>query len=196
MISLKTYNSKFFPAVYLFSLIVSLTACKSEVSESEKSLDVLTDTTLTAPKETVPEKPKPMPEGLHSRLELRNDCILFSETLKRAAYFNQIATELGPFTVFVPTEMNAEKFKSQDSLNWVGHYIVANNYSSPVLHNTITDFVPQLNLKTLAGTSLVVSRSGDTLFAKDSKNNLFRLAQTDVLAANGVIHIMVKATHQ
>ncbi len=187
--TLKTYRFPFAIALSLLVVLLCNVACKQQVDavpeQRAMAKDTIIEQAIAVPKEKTPIK-----NGLLSRLAIRPDCSYFLKAVENAPYFETLNMEQGPFSLFVPGAQLIKKLNQKDSSNWVGDYIIAGDYSSPVLHQLLSEFVPKVSLKTLSGNTLTFSKAEDTLLVIDKSRTISRLLFTDILGQNGVIHIL------
>jgi len=108
----------------------------------------------------------------------------------------------GPFTVFAPVNSGFAKIDSnalnsllepanKETLSGILTYHVV---SGKLVANDVVKALEAGNgkaeLTTLNGATLTAVKTDDGIFLKDGKGNMSKIAKTDVMASNGVIHII------
>jgi uncharacterized surface protein with fasciclin (FAS1) repeats len=121
--------------------------------------------------------------------------------LKAAGLVGALQAE-GPFTVFAPTNAAFAKIDSKtlnSLLEEKNQKALANILTYHVVSGklTATDVVAALKkgngtveLKALNGQVLTVMQKDDKIWLKDANNNYSEITATDVMAGNGVIHVI------
>lgn len=107
----------------------------------------------------------------------------------------------GPFTVFAPTDDAFDKLPhgTVDTLlqprnkaqltNVLTYHVVSGAVTAADLVQSIERSGGAIEVETLSGASLTVSRFGDTLAITDAVGRTTVVSQADVRASNGVVHV-------
>ena len=108
----------------------------------------------------------------------------------------------GPFTVFAPTNASFEKLpagtveallkpEAKDQLtNILTYHVVAGKFKAEDVIKAINDNDGKFSIKTVAGEKLTASIYDGKVVLTDSKGGKSTVAKTDVMASNGVIHVI------
>lgn len=108
----------------------------------------------------------------------------------------------GPFTVFAPVNSGFAKIDS-NALNSLlepanketlagilTYHVVAGKLAAKDVVAALEAGKGKVELTTLNGAILTVVKTDDGIFLKDGNGNMSKIAKTDVMASNGVIHII------
>ncbi len=108
----------------------------------------------------------------------------------------------GPFTVFAPTNSAFAKIdsntlssllesKNQKALaNILTYHVVAGKLTATDVVAALKKGKGKVELKALNGEVLTVMQKDDKIWLKDAKGNYSEIVATDVMASNGVIHVI------
>ena len=108
----------------------------------------------------------------------------------------------GPFTVFAPLNSGFAKIDSntlnsllqpenKDALAGIlTYHVVAGKLTATDVVNALKAGNGSATLTTLNGAKLMAKAKDDGIYLKDQNGNYSKIAQTDVMASNGVIHII------
>ena len=108
----------------------------------------------------------------------------------------------GPFTVFAPVNSGFAKIDSntlnsllqpenKDALAGIlTYHVVAGKLTATDVVNALNAGNGSATLTTLNGAKLMAKKKDDGIYLKDQNGNYSKIAQTDVMASNGVIHII------
>ena len=108
----------------------------------------------------------------------------------------------GPFTVFAPVNSGFAKIDS-NALNSLlqpenkeklagilTYHVIAGKLTATDVVNALEEGDGKAQLTTLNGATLTAVKMEDGIFLKDQNGNYSKIAKTDVMASNGVIHII------
>ena len=121
--------------------------------------------------------------------------------VKTAQLVNTLKGE-GPFTVFAPTNSAFAKIDQatietllspagRDQLTKIlTYHVIAGEFKAKDVVAAIKASGGSFTIKTVSGDELVASLSGDTVVLKDENKRIAAVTQTDIEAANGVIHVI------
>lgn len=108
----------------------------------------------------------------------------------------------GPFTLFAPTNAAFDKLpdgtvasllepKNKSALAGVlTYHVISGEFSATDIVKAIQLGGGQANLKTVQGGKLVAKLSGDNVILVDEKGGKSVIANTDIEASNGIIHVI------
>lgn len=108
----------------------------------------------------------------------------------------------GPFTVFAPTNESFAKLpegtvesllkpEAKDQLTKIlTYHVVAGKFKAEDVVKAIKDNGGKFSIKTVAGEELTASIDNGNVILTDSKGGKSTVAKTDVMASNGVIHVI------
>ncbi|HKL90557.1 fasciclin domain-containing protein [Muricauda sp. NFXS6] len=108
----------------------------------------------------------------------------------------------GPFTVFAPVNSGFAKIDSE-TLNALlqpenkeklaailTYHVVSGKLMATDVATALTQGNGKAELTTLNGGKLTAMKKDDGIYLKDTKGNWSKISKTDVVASNGVIHII------
>ncbi|NND14785.1 MAG: fasciclin domain-containing protein [Eudoraea sp.] len=108
----------------------------------------------------------------------------------------------GPFTVFAPLNSGFAKIDSntlnsllqpenKDQLAAIlTYHVVAGKLTATDVVNALNKGNGSVTLTTLGGSKIMAKKKEDGIYLKDQNGNYSKIAQTDVMASNGVIHVI------
>ena len=108
----------------------------------------------------------------------------------------------GPYTVFAPTNdafakidpktlsSLLEEKNQKDLANILTYHVIAGKLTAKDVLAALKKGKGTVELKTLNGGILTVIQKDDKIWLKDSKGNYSEIVATDVMASNGVIHVV------
>jgi uncharacterized surface protein with fasciclin (FAS1) repeats len=108
----------------------------------------------------------------------------------------------GPFTVFAPTNASFEKLpertvesllkpEAKDQLTKIlTYHVVAGKFKAEDVVKAIKDNNGDFSIETVAGETLSASITDGKVILTDSKGGKSTVTKTDVMASNGVIHVI------
>lgn len=108
----------------------------------------------------------------------------------------------GPFTVFAPTNDAFAKVdqktlgsllepKNKAALSGIlTYHVVSGKFAAADVVNALKNGAGSIELTTLNGAKLVVEKKSDGIYLKDENGNYSMISATDVMATNGVIHVI------
>ena len=108
----------------------------------------------------------------------------------------------GPFTVFAPVNSGFAKIDA-DALNSLlqpenkeklsailTYHVVAGKLAAADVVKALEKGKGMATLTTLNGASITAEKKSDGIYLKDGNGNYSKITKTDVMASNGVIHII------
>jgi len=108
----------------------------------------------------------------------------------------------GPFTVFAPVNSGFAKIDSnalnsllepanKDQLaSILTYHVVSGKLAAKDVVKALEAGKGKVELTTLNGAILTAVKTDNGIFLKDAKGNMSKITKTDVMASNGVIHII------
>lgn len=108
----------------------------------------------------------------------------------------------GPFTVFAPNNDAFAKVdektlgsllapKNKSTLAGIlTYHVVSGKFVATDVMKALKDAGGTIELTTLNGAKIKVRKGTDGIYLKDQKGNYSKIAATDVMASNGVIHVI------
>lgn len=126
---------------------------------------------------------------------------MFTSALVSAGLTDILAKDAGPFTVFAPSNAAFQalpKERAGQLLNPVNKeklatllksHIVEGNFDADILRQNIKSN-GNFKMKTLAGTELTVSKSGNSFLIKDAKNAKAKVGEAGISGFNGVVFVI------
>ncbi|WP_281987594.1 fasciclin domain-containing protein [Aquimarina aggregata] len=108
----------------------------------------------------------------------------------------------GPFTVFAPTndafgKIDSKTLKSllkpenKEKLSAIlTYHVIAGKITASDVVSALKKGKGKVELKTLGGAKVLVLEKDGKIWLKDQNGNYSKIAKTDVMAKNGVIHVI------
>ena len=108
----------------------------------------------------------------------------------------------GPFTVFAPVNSGFAKIDSnalnsllepanKETLSGIlTYHVISGKLAAKDVVKALEAGKGKVELTTLNGAILTAVKTDDGIFLKDGNGNMSKIAKTDVMASNGVIHII------
>ncbi|PHR14858.1 MAG: hypothetical protein COA40_01425 [Aequorivita sp.] len=197
----------FLALMMIFCLMVS---CKNETQNGEEK----NNTTEIAEKPIVKraEKKDLTPEDIEMLNSLMARIIVEPELKKFASYTvsagltDLLSNNAGPFTVFAPSNaalesLTVEKRKFYSSPDnkakleeFLKSYIVEGKMDKETLVQTITKN-GKANLKTLEGSMLVATKSGEEISITDDKGVKVQIIKGSIASSNGAVYVVNGLLH-
>ena len=193
----------------ILSVFVLLSfSCKNDTQNSEKieSETVAVDTASELPKNRAAKKdltPQDIAVIKSVMARVMNDGYLkrFARYLVTAELTDLLSSQDGPFTVFGPTDTAIEsladekrKFYSNPEnkaklVEMLKSHIVEGNFDKTTLMQTIAKS-GNAKLKTLAGITLTITKSGEDLIVTDGKGVKAEVIKGSVEGSNGSVYVV------
>lgn len=123
-------------------------------------------------------------------------------TAIKAAELVEALKEKGPFTVFAPTNAAFGKIESKvlSSLlepanksklaSVLTYHVISGKYSAENVMKALKKAGGTIELTTLNGAKLKIRKGTDGIYLKDERGKYSQITSTDVMASNGVIHVI------
>ncbi|PQB03766.1 fasciclin domain-containing protein [Aureitalea marina] len=195
----------------VLSLVVLLfTACKNEVKEGSSDSDKTDTITDASPmntevrrvipvKKELSELEKNQVNSLMTKIMLNTELRTFSSITVSAQMTDMLASEEGPFTVFVPESLAFNQVpqetinelvnpsNKEGLVNFLNGYIVDGLYDAESITAQLAE-KGSLSLESRAGTTLTLNQTTSGIQIEDSDGNKARVVQADIVGFNGVVH--------
>jgi uncharacterized surface protein with fasciclin (FAS1) repeats len=179
---------------------LALAACSSEApTETPAATEVVADESM-APEGTVASEA--MGEKNIVALAQGNPGVSTLVSAVTAAGLGETLSGTGPFTVIAPDNAAFNKVdkatldglmkpESKDKLAGILKYhVIAGNVKSGDLAKLISDGKGTATVKTLNGGSLKATMDGDKIVLTDAKGGKATVTGPDMVASNGVVHVV------
>ena len=198
---LKNSLKKSLLSVAIISAAVSLAACNdkeavTETAEPETTTEVVTESEV-APVATAETETAPMPEAAATQsiaeIAAANPDLTILTAALKAAGLDTMMMDAGTYTVFAPTD---EAFAAVlTKLNVTKEELLANTdllktvlpYHVVPMIVKAADIPYGTDIKTVNGQTISIS---DANVITDASGNTANISGTDILATNGVIHVI------
>ena len=198
---LKNSLKKSLLSVAIISAAVSLAACNdkkaaTETAEPETTTEVVTEAEV-APVATAETETAPMPEAAATQsiaeIAAANPDLTILTAALKAAGLDTMMMDAGTYTVFAPTD---EAFAAVlTKLNVTKEELLANTdllktvlpYHVVPMIVKAADIPYGTDIKTVNGQTISIS---DANVITDASGNTANITGTDILATNGVIHVI------
>ncbi|MDC7998539.1 hypothetical protein [Gilvibacter sediminis] len=171
---------------YLILLVWSLLlfSCKQEKAE------VPVERVAAPAIDTIAPPPPPIKvavvDGLHLRLAER-----LSDQAREDSTYMRFADALkfssGEKTLLVPSSMLSRKDCKDTNLD---DYLLEQSLGSPQIMEELNGFRPRFSAMSTSGKEWVFSRASDSLLVEDPSGKRYLMWQTDIRAANGLLHLL------
>ena len=179
---------------------LALSACSSEApTETPATTEVVADESM-APEGSVASEA--MGEKNIVALAQGNPDVSTLVSAVTAAGLAETLSGAGPFTVIAPTNAAFDKVdkaalaglmkpESKAALGGILKYhVIAGNFKSGDIAKMITDGKGTATIKTLNGGSLKAMMDGDKIVLTDAKGGKATVTAADMVASNGVVHVV------
>ena len=188
-----------FLLLVVFSILVF--SCKNEVKPESSNAEI---SEKPAPKsvkkkDLTPEEMERL-TSVMSQLMLNPDSKKFASYCVTAGLTEMLSNEKGPFTIFAPANSAFESLSPEKSafyteqsnkaslVEMLKSHIVEGLINKDALTQAMSK-TGKTTLKTLAGTTLTISKSGENLVVSTKDNGQGQILKSDILGSNGVVYI-------
>lgn len=192
--------------LFVLFLSLALVSCKTDTKKSSKKevvkTNVVSEKKVQKTPKVLTEKEKKVISSLFTKIMTAKETKSFASAMVTSELTGILSNQEGPFTVFAPannafTSLVKEKkkdlynAKSRDSLiKLVKTHIVKGDFKLTDLQNGIKENKGKFQLKTLYGSTLVVSEKGDKIIVEDENGNKAVIIESDIVGSNGVLYIV------
>ncbi|MDC8000740.1 fasciclin domain-containing protein [Aequorivita todarodis] len=196
-------------AFLLISMFILFTfSCKNEAQDAQKTVPEKTavDTVKKPPVKRAPKKdltPEDIAviQSVMARIMAEPHLKKYASYLVTAGMGTMLSEDKGPFTVFAPSSVALEsltaekkKFYATPDNNpkleaMLKSYIVSGKMDKETLLQTI-DKSGRAKLKTLAGTTLTATKSGEDIVISDGKGAKANVVKGSIEGSNGVVYVV------
>ncbi len=144
-----------------------------------------------------PDLPKILPYNLAARIKSTDDLTLLYAEIEESTLIDKFTMDKGPYTLFAPSNEALEEIDLQgDGLNiekLLKKYMVEGKITTVALTKKIRSNGGSYTMNTLGGTKLVASKVGNVLYLKNSDGEKSEIGKSDIVASNGIIHVVRSA---
>ncbi|OZI05166.1 fasciclin [Siphonobacter sp. BAB-5385] len=123
---------------------------------------------------------------------------ILTKALKETGFVNTLQNS-GPFTVFAPTDSafhkspEATALLQPDQMNRLrkvlAYHIVTGVWQTKNFQEALDRGIQRVELRTLAGEYIYVSKNGDQWLVTDKTGHEAKLETTDYAVSNGIVHV-------
>jgi uncharacterized surface protein with fasciclin (FAS1) repeats len=178
------------------------TACKDESGKTEES--TTTEAVSNSEENKTAEEPKTkdvLSDSVLAKLMVTEEAKTFARNTLNAGLTDMLSKEDGPFTLLVPSNKAFEGISNfkRESLAQVDNvevlktllenHIIKGEFSTAALTQSVKRNGAH-TLKTMGGSNLMVYLDGTNIMVKDSKGVAATIGKSDILATNGLLHII------
>ena len=135
-----------------------------------------------------------LPYNLASRIRSTDDLTLLYTAIEESPILDQLTKVKGPFTVFAPSN---DALEEMDPLGEgvvieevLKKYMVKGKITTVALTKKIRSNGGSYSMNTLAGTTLVAFKVGNVIYLKNIKGDKAEIGKSDIVASNGIIHVL------
>lgn len=172
-----------------FLLILSVFVCFSCDEKTNKP-----NNTITKTDDVQPDLPKVIPYNLAARIRSTDDLTLLFAEIEESPILEQLTKNKGPFTVFAPSDEALEEiniinndFLIEDVLK---KYMVPGKITTVALTKKIRSNGGSYSMNTIGGTTLTAYKVGNIIYLKNIKGEKSEIGKSDIVASNGIIHVV------
>ena len=141
-----------------------------------------------------PDPPKVLPYNLAARIRSTDDLTLLYAEIEESSIFDQLTMEKGPFTLFAPSDEALEEIDLRGNgmviEELLKKYMVAGKITTVALTKKIRSNGGSYSMNTLGGTTLVAYKVGNDLYLKNINGDKAEIGKSDIVASNGIIHVV------
>ncbi len=181
--------------IYRWSLLLILTAVLlSSCDDTTVKTNTPVINSTTTIEEALVVSDHILPYNLVSRIKSTDDLTLLYAQIEESSIVDQLTTEKGPFTLFA---LSNEALEEIDPLeegveieNLLKKYMVKGKITTVALTKKIRSNGGSYSMNTLGGTTLVAYKVGNILYLKNIKGDKAEIGKSDIVASNGIIHVV------
>ena len=184
-------------------LFFTLLSCKSDKKQTAAPVEEVVADTI-ASKVTAERTPETIAQSnsVMARLMMTKETSRLASYMVTADLANTLLKGEGPYTLFAPENTAFEALDEaaikelplqqnrQALLSMLQGHLVVGSYDSVQIAQQLE--VGKLELTTVAGTKLTLSKIGIDIIVKDSSGKRAKIGKSDILASNGVVHVVDK----
>lgn len=176
-------------SVLLVLLLASFSSC------DKKTVKPNTPAIVTnAIDDVKPDSPKISLYTLADRIRSTDDLISLYAEIEESSILEQLMMEKGPFTVFAPSDAAFEKIDIQGDgfliEELLKKHMVKGKISTVALTKKIRSNGGSYSMNTIGGTTLVAYKVGNIIYLENSKGEKSEIEKSDIVASNGIIHLV------
>lgn len=137
------------------------------------------------------EVPIEIPNNLLDRMKVREEISVFVTAIDTLQIATSFQTEKENRTIFVPSNKALASYKANsEMLQIVTNHTVRESMNTIFLTQNIRSHGGSYSVETLSGKTLVAYKVGTDLYLKDILGNTAKISKSDIVATNGLIHIV------
>jgi uncharacterized surface protein with fasciclin (FAS1) repeats len=180
----------------------TLLSCKNDTKNSDATDNAqIADTTVVRNVKESKEEQKAIANSVLAKLMTTPETLSFTRYLISAGLTDVISKEAGPYTIIAPSNEAFKKLSKPalDSLTaqngneklslLLKSHIIEGDFSSASLLQSVKK-TGNYKVKTLSGTSLTFFMEGSDIMLKDDTGAVGKMGKSDILSANGQVHII------
>jgi uncharacterized surface protein with fasciclin (FAS1) repeats len=198
------------PFTFLMISIFAIMAvsCKNETQDSKikETESAVVDTVQKPPVQRAPKKEltpedKAMLKSVMARVMNEPNLKKYASYLVTAEMATMLSEDKGPFTIFGPSTAALESFSAEKKKFYsmpdnkpkleemLKSYIVEGKMDKETLLQTINKN-GKAKLKTLAGTTLTATKSGEEIIISDGKGANAKVVKGSIESSNGAVYVL------
>lgn len=185
-------------------LCISLIACKEDVKTDIDSMtEMAGDTVIHQVSQEVIDRSndQKVRQSIMTKIMVTAETSSLASNLVSANMSNMLSTEVGPYTIFAPSNSAFERMpatvlkqlanpNNRSMLaNTLKNHIIAENVSSADMVQALRD-TDTLRYTTLSGGELKITKSGETLWVIDATGRKAQIGKSDISGNNGILHLI------
>ena len=192
--------------LYSFFICFLLTAttllsCKNDVkNDTSEGAETAVDTTVVRSVKESKEEQKAIANSVLAKLMTTDETRTFTRYIISASLTDVISKGKGPYTIIAPSNEAFSKLSKATLDSLVGQsgnktlqtvlkgHIVIGDFSSSSILQSVKN--GEYTVPTMGGTSLTFFMEGSDLLVKDASGAVAKLGKTDILSANGQVHVI------
>lgn len=176
------------PVLFLLVVLCCFSCDEQPSKTNYATIDSTNDSDLK------PEPPKLLPYNLADRIKSTDDLTLLYAEIEESPILEQLTMEKGPFTLFAPSDESLEEIDLMSNAMVVEtllkNYMVKGEITTVALTKKIRSNGGSYTMNTIAGTTLVAFKQGNVIYLKNLKGDKAEIGKSDIVASNGIIHVL------
>ena len=186
---MKKIQIKYIWGIMFVLLLVCFSSC------DEKSGKPNTPVVGTSNMEELqPDAPKILPYSLAARIRSTDDLALLHTEIEESPIFDILTMDKGPYTLFAPSDEALEEIDlrgdGMDIEMLLKKHMVEGKITTVALTKKIRSHGGSFSMNTIGGTTLVAYKVGNVLYIKNIKGEKSEVGKSDIVASNGIIHVL------
>lgn len=194
---------KSFAFILIPLLFLTLVSCKNETSPNASSSSETIETPPPTPVKKKDLSPQEMERlsSVMSQLMLNQELKKFASYCVTAGLTEMLSSEKGPYTIFAPSNQayenlapeNREFYSNQTNRVNLEEMLKSHIVLGTINKNALVEGMGKngkTTLKTLAGTTLTITQSGENFVVSTEKDRKAQIISSDILGSNGVVYVI------